>query len=58
MSDKSGYLGNPNLKAVGVKIDFTEEQIQEYIKCAKDPAYFVKKYISHLFRKLLFVPLK
>ena len=46
MSDKSGYLGNPNLKAVGVKIDFTEEQIQEYIKCAKDPAYFVKKYIK------------
>ena len=27
MSDKSGYLGNPNLKPVGIKIDFTEEQI-------------------------------
>ena len=46
MSDKSGYLGNPNLKPVGIKIDFTEEQIQEYIKCAKDPVYFVKKYIK------------
>jgi hypothetical protein len=45
MSEK-GYLGNPNLKGVGVKIDFTEEQIQEYMKCAKDPIYFITKYIK------------
>ena len=46
MNNKSGYLGNPNLKAVGVNIDFTEEQIKEYVKCAKDPVYFIKKYIK------------
>ena len=43
MNNKSGYLGNPNLKAVGVNIDFTEEQIKEYVKCAKDPVYFIKQ---------------
>ena len=38
------YLGNANLKAVGVEIEFTEEQIQEYIRCAKDPIYFIETY--------------
>ena len=40
------YLGNANLKAVGVKVDFTEEQVKEYMKCSKDPVYFIKKYIK------------
>jgi hypothetical protein len=38
------YLGNANLKAVGVDLEFTEDQIQEYIKCAKDPIYFIETY--------------
>ena len=38
------YLGNVNLKAVGVEIEFTEEQIQEYLKCARDPIYFIETY--------------
>jgi len=41
-----GYLGNKNLKPAGVKIEFTQEQVEEYIKCAKDPIYFAKKYIK------------
>jgi len=41
----SGYLGNANLKPAGVQIDFTKDQIKEYVKCAKDPAYFIQKYI-------------
>jgi len=41
-----GYLGNPNLKEAGVKIDFTEEQIREYVRCSQDPIYFIKKYIK------------
>jgi hypothetical protein len=41
-----GYLGNKNLKPAGVKIEFTQEQVEEYIKCAKDPVYFAKKYIK------------
>jgi len=46
VSKKGGYLGNVNLKEAGVKIEFTKEQVEEYIKCAKDPAYFIEKYIK------------
>ena len=41
-----GYLGNKNLKPSGVKIEFTQEQVEEYMKCAKDPIYFAKKYVK------------
>ena len=40
------YLGNPNLKKVNTPVEFTEEQIIEYQKCAKDPLYFMEKYIQ------------
>jgi len=43
---KTGYLGNPNLKEVGTSIEFTKEQVEEYIKCSNDPVYFIKKYIK------------
>lgn len=38
------YLGNPNLKKANVPLQYTQEEIQEYIKCAKDVVYFIKKY--------------
>ena len=41
-----GYLGNSNLKRVGVTISFTEEEAQEFIKCAADPVYFIKTYVK------------
>jgi len=49
------YLSNPNLKKVGVNIEFTQEQIQDYIKCAKDPIYFVKNFVKivHVDRGLI-----
>lgn len=40
------YLGNMNLKSSGVKLNFTQEQIKEYLKCAKDPVYFIKNYVK------------
>ena len=40
------YLGNPNLKKAGVKVNYTEDQIIEYHKCAKDPEYFITKYMK------------
>jgi hypothetical protein len=43
---KDGYLGNPNLKPVGIQQQFTPEQVQEYIKCSHDPTYFVEKYVK------------
>ena len=38
------YNSNANLKAAGIQIEFTPEQIQEYIKCAQDPIYFIENY--------------
>jgi hypothetical protein len=54
----NGYLGNPNIKRDGVSINFTKEQITEYIKCSKDPIYFCETYLKviHLDRGL--VPFK
>ncbi len=46
MSDRENYLGNPNLKRANVPVEFTEEQIQEFIKCSKNPVYFIRKYIK------------
>ena len=40
------YLGNPNLKKVGTPIEFTEEQIKEYLKCKEDPVYFAMNYVK------------
>lgn len=40
------YLGNPKLKAANVKIDFTQDQVIEYARCASDPIYFIKNYVK------------
>jgi hypothetical protein len=40
--NKESYRDNPLLKRVGVQVNFTEDQVQEYIKCAGDPLYFTK----------------
>jgi hypothetical protein len=43
MTAKS-YLGNSLLKASGVPLNFTKEEIEEYLKCADDPIYFIESY--------------
>ena len=40
------YLGNPNLKKANAKIEFTSEQIEEFLKCQRDPVYFAQNYIK------------
>ena len=40
------YLGNPNLKRANVTQEFTPEEVEEYLKCAASPVYFIKKYIK------------
>ena len=49
------YLGNPNLKAKGVDVEFTKEQVAEYLRCGQDPIYFIKNYVKiiHLDRGLI-----
>lgn len=47
MSNKSNkYLGNANLKASGVQVNFSPEQIEEYVKCSQDPLYFITNYVK------------
>jgi hypothetical protein len=38
------YLNNPLLKKAYVPIEYTQEQIEEVIKCSKDINYFIKTY--------------
>ena len=45
MSDNV-YLGNPNLKKANTPIEFTEEQIIEFVQCQRDPVYFANKYVK------------
>lgn len=40
------YLGNPNVKRDGVQHQFTQHELEEYVKCMHDPAYFAKKYLK------------
>ena len=40
------YLGNPNLKKANTQVEFTEENIREFIKCKDDPVYFARNYVK------------
>ena len=46
MQISTSYKGNPNLKAAGVNVEFTEEQVKEFIKCAKNPIHFIENYVK------------
>ena len=46
VSADSIYLGNPNLKKANTPIEFSEEQVIEFVKCKDDPVYFAKNYIK------------
>jgi hypothetical protein len=40
------YLGNPLLKKANTSIEFSQEQIIEFVKCKNDPVYFAKNYVQ------------
>jgi Terminase large subunit, T4likevirus-type, N-terminal/Terminase RNaseH-like domain len=44
-TSKLSYRDNPKLKRVGVQVQWTREQIEEYQKCATDYLYF-SKYVT------------
>ena len=46
MASSEIYQGNRNLKKSNVAINWTQEQVLEYIKCARDPIYFIKTYVK------------
>jgi len=49
------YLGNPHVKRDGVEQTYTQEQVQELMRCTNDPVYFCRKYLKviHLDRGLV-----
>lgn len=40
----TSYHGNPNLKQIGLQLQFTTEQIQEIVRCQQDPIYFIENF--------------
>jgi hypothetical protein len=42
MKNDTAYRDNPLLKKVGVNLEYTQEQVDEYVKCANDVNYFSK----------------
>ena len=40
------YLGNPNLKKANTAIEFSQEEILEFMRCKEDPVYFANNYIK------------
>jgi len=43
---KTTYRDNPHLRREGVNLNYTQEQLDEYIKCSRDPIYFATNYIN------------
>ena len=41
---KNSYNGNERLKQIGYVINYTQEDVQELLKCKDDPVYFIKQY--------------
>jgi hypothetical protein len=39
-----GYLGNTLIKKAGVEHQYSEEELNEYLKCSKDPVHFIENY--------------
>jgi hypothetical protein len=46
LKQSDAYLSNPNLKRANTTIQWTQEQIIEFLKCKDDPVYFAKNYIK------------
>ena len=44
--NNTSYLGNQNIKGSNVRVSFTPEQVEEYIKCSEDPVYFIENYVK------------
>ena len=44
--ERTNYKGNPNLKPAAVPHSYTEDEVKEFIKCQKNPAYFIENYVN------------
>lgn len=46
VNNAKGYNGNILLKRANQQIEWTEDLVQEWVKCAEDPLYFIKTYMK------------
>ena len=53
-----GYLGNAQIKRDGIKHNYSEHEVKEYIKCSQDPVYFIENYIKIIHIDKGIVPFK
>ena len=53
-----GNASNPLLKTLGVNIDYSKEELEEYIKCSGDPEYFIENYVKIVSVDLGLIPFK
>lgn len=57
-TNEKGYNGNPLLKKSRKQISWTQEMLQEWLKCAQDPVYFAEKYIKIVHVDHGFIPIR
>ena len=43
---EKGYNGNPNLPLPNEQVSLTQAELEEYVKCANDPFYFINNYVK------------
>jgi len=58
MSDDTAYKGNKSLKKAYEDFEFTEEQVQEFVKCAKDVNYFASNFVKVVHPDRGLIPIK
>lgn len=56
--DAKGYNNNPNLPLPNVDIQLTDSELQEYMRCANDPYYFINKHVKIVHVDFGIVPFK
>src|SRR5210317_1409671 len=54
---ESAYLGNKNIKGKNATVEFSQEMLDEYVKCAQDPIYFAEKYVKIVHVDLGLIPI-
>lgn len=58
MSDDTAYKGNKSLKKAYEDFEFSEEQVQEFVRCAKDVNYFASNYVKVVHPDRGLIPIK
>ena len=44
VNKNEGYLGNNLIKRAGIETQYAKEELDEYLKCSKDPCHFIENY--------------